>query len=344
MTNLPLYQIADWDRLFENNRSRHVDSCTFVCFRNDDGPAATVIENHCDSASIFGVWHRLGKLCSRQGKPRHGYVTSDGTRNGWRLGSEQLGHMWRLPASTVRRAFAVLSSRQVGWINLIEGAPEVTSLQATSENGSLDDMPPALVVTSENVTHSAAENVSGSEIDDVNERKKEGMKEPPVVPQGGTETDLHNESLIDQNFEKLKNWVNSLFGRQRAWNYEEMNLLTELVPISREDRALLSWAYTLPRDVEGWAIVDGEQLSKPKHSALLLLREFSSEIDKWKSVRVNLNGSEEHEPEGDGWTPERVKVCQEDFPDTTWPPRFDSVPIDVQRQIDRRARDLVNHE
>jgi hypothetical protein len=190
-------------------------------------------------------------------------------------------------------------------------------------------------------------------MEDVNERKKEGMKEPPPIPQRGTETDFlrkHLETeegtLSDQNFDRAQTWLNTFFGRQRAWSREEMGLLAELLPISRDDRALLSWAYTLPRDAEGWAIVDGEQLSKPKQSLLILLREFSSEIDKWKSVRANLNGAEDlDEPvKGDGWTPERVKVREEEFPDATWPERFDWVPIDVQRQIDRRARDLVDHD
>jgi predicted phage replisome organizer len=188
------------------------------------------------------------------------------------------------------------------------------------------------------------------------ENKNKTLEEPHIIPQRGIETDdlqreIHSErdsqietnSPPDQNFEQAKQWVNSLFGRQRVWNYEESELLSRLLPISREDRALLSWAYTLPRNAEGWAMVDGDRVNKPKSSSLILLREFSGEIDKWKSVRANLNGADDDYdlPRGDGWTAERVQVRQEDFPDVTWPERFDSVPIDVQRQIDRRARDLI---
>jgi hypothetical protein len=360
MSQLPLYQIADWDRRFENNRSRQVDQCTFVCFRNHDVSATSAITNHYDGLAVLGVWHQLGILCSGHSKPRAGYITSDGRLNGWRLGSEELGHMWHVPAAAIRRAFAVLSSRQVGLINLIDGIPEsaISAFQVTPE------------VTPENVSRSETsleasvpvtpENVSRSEMEDVNERRKEGMKEPSFGSQREPETDFHRdpslkreeetpqipnetEFLSDQNFDRARQWINSLFGRQRPWAYEEMELLSSLLPISREDRALLSWAYTLPRDAEGWAIVDGDKLSKPKQSSLVLLREFSGEVDKWKSVRANLNGAEEFEaPQGDGWTEERKQVCREDFPSfETWPERFDLVPIDMQRQIDRRARELV---
>ena len=88
-------------------------------------------------------------------------------------------------------------------------------------------------------------------------------------------------------FDDLKGWVNKLFARKEPWSYEEQSLLAGLMPISKEARALLSWAYTLPRDAKGWALVNGTAASKPKQSVLMLLREFSSEIDKWRSVRGN---------------------------------------------------------
>jgi hypothetical protein len=114
-----------------------------------------------------------------------------------------------------------------------------------------------------------------------NERPKESYKEsPPAVPQRGTSVD---------EFNLAKEWMNKLFGRNRAWSYEEDEVLASLLPISRDDRALLSWAYGLPRDLEGWALVDGERTSKPKQGLLALLRHFPSEIDKWRGVRTSLD-------------------------------------------------------
>ena len=133
-------------------------------------------------------------------------------------------------------------------------------------------------------------------------------------------------------------WINTLFGgRQRAWSSDELQKLKKLLPILPEHRALLSWAYTLPRDSEGWAIIDGERASKPKQSCLLLLEQFSSEIDKWTGVRAYLSGSGEYdEVQSDGWTPERLEIRGEILPnETDWPERFDQLPVDVQRRFNQ---------
>jgi hypothetical protein len=117
--------------------------------------------------------------------------------------------------------------------------------------------------------------------------------------------------------------MNSLFGRQREWSYEEQSELSRLLPtIEKEDRALLSWAYTLPRDSEGWALIKGNRASKPKQSILLLVREFGSEIDKWKSMRqtFRLNGLHDRSagPEDADLTLEQVasakKIYGDDVP------------------------------
>jgi len=86
---------------------------------------------------------------------------------------------------------------------------------------------------------------------------------PPVVPQRGTSR---------EDFIKAKEWLNKLFGRKLAWSHKEDQLLSALLPITLEERTLLSWAYTLPRNAEGWVLVDGHRTSKPKRSLVALLR------------------------------------------------------------------------
>jgi predicted phage replisome organizer len=164
---------------------------------------------------------------------------------------------------------------------------------------------------------------------------------PPTVPQGTemcngqhlqgetedrTEKERHDK---ETDFDDAKRWVNSLFGRQRAWSYEEDELLSRLLPISKEDRALLSWAYALPRDFDGWALVDGERGSKPKHSILLLLREFGSEIDKWRSVRARGDDLDE-------WTRELLNAAKIEFPGRKFPGLFGLVPLGDRRRIEAR--------
>jgi len=127
------------------------------------------------------------------------------------------------------------------------------------------------------------------------------------------------------------------------WSSEEKYLLKKLLPIPPEVRAMLSWAYTLPRDNAGWALVDGDQLDKPKTNCLRFLREFPSEVEKWRLARATLNGDFEEELESDdGWTEERLAIRDELFPDYEWPEEFRQLSVHMQRRfnqvvIERRA-------
>ena len=116
-----------------------------------------------------------------------------------------------------------------------------------------------------------------------NKIENKSVEEPSPVSQRETGANGHRQLSHDD----LKKWMNTLFGRQRAWSYEEDELLSRIAPIAKGDRALLSWAYTQPRDSDGWVLIEGKRASKPKQSVILLLREFSSEIDKWRSGRTN---------------------------------------------------------
>jgi hypothetical protein len=118
-------------------------------------------------------------------------------------------------------------------------------------------------------------------------------------------------------------------------------LLSELLPIDKSDLELLWWAYTLPRDAEGWVLVDGERTSKPKQSLVTLLREFSSELDKWRSVRSNADSEERTKYRGDhGWTVQRREAAFAEFPDAILPPKFGDLPVEYQRRIDERVKVL----
>lgn len=140
------------------------------------------------------------------------------------------------------------------------------------------------------------------------------------------------------NIEQAKKWVNSLFGRQREWSYEELQLLSTLLPIDKADRALLSWAYTLPRDAEGWVLIDGARASKPKDSLVALLREFSSEIDKWRTVRsrgVKKNNGAANEPLPVDW----VKAAKNIYgPDVPLPSFVHELPQSVRSEIEAELK------
>jgi hypothetical protein len=166
------------------------------------------------------------------------------------------------------------------------------------------------------------------------EMENKSVEEPSIISQGEIGTNGHRELSHDD----LKKWLNTHFGRQRAWSYEEENLLAGLAPIAKGDRALLSWAYKLSRDSDGWVLIDGKRASKPKQSLIQLLREFSSEIDKWRSARRNGRAREPEAPEIETWSHERMLVFRQMFPGASAPSRFDLLGEDLQRRINERVR------
>jgi predicted phage replisome organizer len=186
------------------------------------------------------------------------------------------------------------------------------------------------------VTRNALRSVTVTPVTLQTKIKTKNKEIPPTVPPRGTDRD---------DLTSTKEWLNKVFGRKRVWSYEEDQLLASLLPIAREDRALLSWAYTLRRDSEGWALIDGERASKPKQGLLMLLREFSSEIDKWRSVRANGNSDEEDRDESgnyDQWTQPRLDAAKELFPQReSFPGQFGSMSAAERKQIDARVENGV---
>ncbi len=112
-----MYRIKDWDKFFENNKSRIVDQCSFVCVPNkQDGMGLTRILSTKNGASIYGIWCLVVGACSRQRKPRLGYLTDDGTAEGNPWDAEDLANRWRQPVDLIADALAVLSSSRIGWL------------------------------------------------------------------------------------------------------------------------------------------------------------------------------------------------------------------------------------
>jgi len=171
------------------------------------------------------------------------------------------------------------------------------------------------------------------------QNKTKNKNIPSTVPQRRTD-----EGSLQHS--EAKHWLNTLFGRKRAWSSEEDSLLAGLLPVSPEDKELVQWGYSLSRDSEGWALIDGKRMTKQKQSLVALLRDFSSEVDKWRAVKNgNANGggeSEESEvrvaPIDGGWTTERRQAAYEEFGDqVTFATPFEQISGEYQYRIDMRA-------
>jgi len=112
------YQVLDWDRHFENNKSRERDSCRFVCVPNkQDGLGLTHILAEPDGAAIYGIFQLVIGALSRQRRPRAGWLTVDGHQAGTPWALSDLALRWRRSVSEIERALEVLCSERVGWIS-----------------------------------------------------------------------------------------------------------------------------------------------------------------------------------------------------------------------------------
>jgi hypothetical protein len=111
------YQIRDWNRTFENNKSREVDQCSFVCLPNKQhGMGFRRIMAELDGATIYGVWVCIIAACSQQKAPRFGWLTEDGKKTGAAWGAMDIALKIGRPTAEIERCISVVSSSRIGWL------------------------------------------------------------------------------------------------------------------------------------------------------------------------------------------------------------------------------------
>lgn len=117
-----VYQVADWDMHFENNKSRERDACRYACIPNkQDTLGFGRLMSLPNGTRIYGVFHLIVCACSRQNRPRNGWMTDTGkalsghsTGTAWT--AEDLAFRWRRPIEEITEALDVLCSSKIGWI------------------------------------------------------------------------------------------------------------------------------------------------------------------------------------------------------------------------------------
>lgn len=106
-------RVVEWDRHFENNRSRDVKKLSYVCVPNkQDGDGYTELLDHPNGAAHYGCWMAILQVASKCG-PRGTLVRDTGVAH--TCGS--IGRMSRLPAALLAEAIERLI--QIGWLESI---------------------------------------------------------------------------------------------------------------------------------------------------------------------------------------------------------------------------------
>jgi hypothetical protein len=122
---LPLYRVSDWDQNFENAKSRSYNRCQYTCIPNKQGGAGwSYVMGQADGSAVYGNFHNLLLLLSRQSKPREGWLTANGKKDGRRFAAQELAHIFRRQVEEIHRMLMVCSKPEAGFIELVEGESE----------------------------------------------------------------------------------------------------------------------------------------------------------------------------------------------------------------------------
>lgn len=115
-----LYKIKNWDANFENNRSRERDRCSFVCIPNKFGLGLNCLLSMPNGRAYFGIFVLMIEFCSRQKRPRNGFLSDDGLPTGCPLSARRAALHWHCTETEVQETLNACCSQDVGFIDFTE--------------------------------------------------------------------------------------------------------------------------------------------------------------------------------------------------------------------------------
>lgn len=119
---MTVYQVRDWQFHFENDRSRQVVRCGFVCVPNkQSGMGLSYLLAEPDGLAIYGTFHLIIGACSQQQiTPREGWLTTTGRIIGSPWTTADLSVKFRRSVVEMTRALEVLTSERVLWLQAFD--------------------------------------------------------------------------------------------------------------------------------------------------------------------------------------------------------------------------------
>src|SRR5690348_3057896 len=113
-----MYRVVDWDKHYENNRSREIKHSSYVLVPNkQDGDGYTTLLDHQDGAAHFGAWIAILQVASKC-DPR-GTLSRDGARP---HDDGSLSRVTRIPKPIMAAAIDRLV-HEVRWLEIVSESP-----------------------------------------------------------------------------------------------------------------------------------------------------------------------------------------------------------------------------
>lgn len=155
-----LYQICRWDEVYENNKSRLIDQCSWCPIPNKQdglGYGRILLDPDGQGAAIYGCFVSIVLMASKQPPKREGWLTDTGRKDGRPLDATAISIKTRMLSGLVETTLQRMCMEDVGWMRVMD----TSALQVPSK------CPP-----------SATE---GTTKEGMKEGKKEGRKEEDVA-------------------------------------------------------------------------------------------------------------------------------------------------------------------
>jgi len=368
---VPLFQLVDWDRKFENDRSRTRDACRFVCVANDLSDPALIelllhpFGSHCDS-----VFLSMLRLCSRQRKPREGWLTDDGRNDGNPFTVDRLARLFRVQAIFVKLTIHACVAREVGWIRCVGDQPawlkqgEQLLLEAMGkyEDQISDVRIPECLSPAVNGDSSVSARLAlrgpSAELSYLRDSTPvapviNGDNTPPALPPDSPSTHLEGNGMeekellsrpgessenietVDRAKAILGKLCEDVFGyglRPTQWPSDLENELVKVLPLAREDVALLDWFYRQPDNHNIF------QVTMRRQSFPALISNLRGEIQKVRSARKKLglgDLTEAAPTTPESWPDGAKKAAARLWGERELPARMTDLPASALRDLKR---------
>ncbi len=122
-----IYQIIDWDKHYENAKSRTIEACSRCYFPNkQDGLGYGRLLRMDNGEAMYGAFVATAMICSKQ-KKRQGYLTDTGEPSGYPLSASDISIKTQFKEKTVQEMLEAVCLENIGWMRCISGDTEISA-------------------------------------------------------------------------------------------------------------------------------------------------------------------------------------------------------------------------